>query len=277
MSPFAIPERSSAAITRRIRPPLSASAAFAVAASVSSPKVNSAVSGTTLVLAVPSTVTVLPLESELPCAVPGRATATAPAAASTAASAAIEIVFMVPPGSLAPYVRRKQGATSRRGGGVPAEAVQVRLPAVRDPRRREVDEEHRRRRLRLGAERHRDLFGQAVPLAHVAGRARGDDVLPDRVAAPAPRNDVVERQLASCRPAVHAAPAVPGEQGPARDLPLQRPRDPDVLDEPDYVRPRELDRRRSEGLIELLVHLGLALEHEHVGAPNGRDVQGLVA
>ena len=41
------------------------------------------------------------------------------------------------------------------------------------------------------------------------------------------------------RPAVDAAPAVAGEQRPARDLSLLRARHADVLDEPDHVRPRE--------------------------------------
>src|SRR5439155_22337801 len=71
------------------------------------------------------------------------------------------------------YLRRRKVATSRRGGGVLAEAVQVLLPAVRDPRRGEMDEEHRRRRARLRAERHRDLLWEPVALAHVARGARG--------------------------------------------------------------------------------------------------------
>src|SRR6266540_746565 len=50
-----------------------------------------------------------------------------------------------------------------------------------------------------------------------------------------------------------------------------------VGDEPDHVRPRKRVGRRMEPFLELLDHLGLALEHEHVGTPNGRDVQWLVA
>jgi hypothetical protein len=46
-------------------------------------------------VAVPSTVTVRTSGAELPCAAPGRVTATATAAASAAAKTAIEIVFIV--------------------------------------------------------------------------------------------------------------------------------------------------------------------------------------
>src|SRR3954463_6966353 len=72
----------------------------------------------------------------------------------------------------------------RRGRGFVAQAREVGLPAVWHLRCREVDEEHRRRRARRLAQRHLDLVRQPVALAHVAGRARGDDVLPDRVPAP---------------------------------------------------------------------------------------------
>src|SRR5919197_176061 len=279
MSSLATPDRSSAAITRRIRPPLSASAALALAPSVSSPNVKSAVSGTTRAVAVPLTVTVRTSGAAEPCAVPGPTTTSAPAAASTAARAAIEIVFIVSSRFVDAVNTAPASAyvTSRRGGRGLAEAVQVRLPTIRDPRRREVDEEDRSGRLRLRPERHRDLLRQAVALAHVARRARGDDVLPDRVATAAARHDVVEGQLAAGSAAVHAAPAVAGEQGAARDLALERPRHAHVLDEPDHMRPGKGNGRRSEGLIELLDHLGLALEHEHVGTPNGGDVQWLVA
>ena len=41
---------------------------------------------------------------------------------------------------------------------------------------------------------HRHLLGQPVALAEIARRARCDDVLPDGVAAAAPRHHVVERQ-----------------------------------------------------------------------------------
>src|SRR4029450_11237295 len=118
---------------------------------------------------------------------------------------------------------------------------------------------------------------EAVALAHVAGRAGGDDVLPDRPAAAATRHDVVERQAPRRGAAVHAAPAVPREQRPPPDAPLPGARPPDVLDEPDHMWPREGSRRGSERLLELLDHLGLALEHEDVRAANGGDVQWLVA
>ena len=59
--------------------------------------------------------------------------------------------------------------------------------------------------------------------------------------------DVVERQPARGRAAVDAAPAVTGEERAARDLALDRARHPDVLDEPDHVRPDVGVASRSAG------------------------------
>ena len=61
------------------------------------------------------------------------------------------------------------------------------------------------------------------------------------------------------------------------DLPLHRPGHTHVLHEPDHVRPLEGVAGRAERLVELLEHLGLALEHEHVCTTHGCDVQWLVA
>src|SRR5881227_2214452 len=92
---------------------------------------------------------------------------------------------------------------------------QVRLPAVRDLRRRQADEEHGRRRPRLSAQLHRDLVWQPVPLAQVARRTRSDDVLPDGLAAPALRDDVVESEPSAGTAAVDTTPVVTGEERPA--------------------------------------------------------------
>ena len=123
---------------------------------------------------------------------------------------------------------------------------------VRDPRRGELDEEHRLRRARRLFSSMPDLLERAVALAQVARGAGGDDVLPDRLAALRARHDVVERQPAARRAAVDAAPAVAGEERPAGDLPLDRPRHPDVVDEPDHVRPDEAAGGRAQRLVELL-------------------------
>ena len=88
---------------------------------------------------------------------------------------------------------------------------------------------------------------------------------------------MVEREPAARCAAVDAAPAVTGEERPPRDLSLDRARDPHVVDEPDHVGPRVGVARRVERLVELLEHLRLALEDEHVSTSHRRDVQGLVA
>src|SRR6185503_5340439 len=110
----------------------------------------------------------------------------------------------------------------------------------------------------------------------VARRAGGHDVLPDRIPAPASRHDVVERQAAG-RAAVLAAPAVPREECAAGDPALDRARDTNVGEQPDHVRPRETPARRAQRALDRLDDLGLALEHEHVRAPYGADVQRLEA
>ena len=120
---------------------------------------------------------------------------------------------------------RHQAATRRRRRTPPGTA-----PSARDLRRREADEEHRRRRARRVRELHLHLVQQPVALAQVARRAGGDDVLPDRLAAARARDHVVERQPAARGAAVDAAPAVTGEERPARDLPLDDPRDADVAE-----------------------------------------------
>src|SRR5437588_10952674 len=96
------------------------------------------------------------------------------------------------------------------GRGSGRQAAEVRAPALRDVRSREADEEHRRRRAWRVAQHEARLLQRAVSLPKVARRARGDDVLPDGVAAPAPWDDVVEREPPSRRAAVDAAPAVAG-------------------------------------------------------------------
>ena len=81
---------------------------------------------------------------------------------------------------------------------------------------------------RLLEQAHPDLARQRVALAAVAGRARGDDVLPARGAALGARDHVVDGQVRA-RAAVLAGPVVAGEHGPAGDLaPVGVARDADV-------------------------------------------------
>src|SRR5690348_13537715 len=75
---------------------------------------------------------------------------------------------------------------------------------------------------------------------------------------------------------VSRPPAVAREERLAGDLALDRPRDADVVEEPDHVRPDEAAGGRAERLVELLDDLRLALVEEHVGAPNRAHIQRLV-
>src|SRR6185295_20097168 len=85
---------------------------------------------------------------------------------------------------------------------------------------------------------HPGLLGQAVALAAIARRAGGDDVLPARVAALGPRDDVVDGEVRA-RAAVLAGPAVAREDGAPGDLaPVRVARDLHVADEPDDHRAR---------------------------------------
>src|SRR4029079_10065226 len=130
-------------------------------------------------------------------------------------------------------VGRNVTSGSLRGGGGGTELAVVGRPAMRVPRRGELDEEHGLGRPRRVLQLHADLLERAVALPEVAGRAGGDDVLPDRLAALRARDDVVEGEPSARGAAVDAAPAVAGEEGAARDLPLDRPRHADVVDQPD--------------------------------------------
>ena len=87
---------------------------------------------------------------------------------------------------------------------------------------------------------------------------------------------MVERESAAAA-AVDAPPAVAGEERSSGNLPLHRPRHPDVVDEADHMRSLEGRGGRMERQVVLLQDFGLALEHEDVCAPNRADVQRLVA
>src|SRR4051812_41367475 len=84
----------------------------------------------------------------------------------------------------------------------PLRRDQVGLPRRRGARRGDSDEDRGARRAGPAAGMHADLLGEAVSLLAVAGRAGGDDVLPDRLATPAPRDDVVDGEAGLVRSAV---------------------------------------------------------------------------
>src|SRR4051794_24891426 len=130
----------------------------------------------------------------------------------------------------------RSGCDGRVAGARP-EAVEIGLPTRRDGVRREADEQHGRGRAWLRVQRHRHLLEQPVALAQVAGRARGDDVLPLRPAALRARDDVIERKAAARLAAVDAFPAVAREERAPRDLALDDPRHANVGEEANDVRP----------------------------------------
>src|SRR5947209_779606 len=97
---------------------------------------------------------------------------------------------------------------------VPVRAIQERLPGL-VLLLRQLQVQHRAppRLFRLADQVHVRLLGRAAALADVAADARADDVLPGAAAALAPRDDVVQAQLAGrvLLPAVLALVVVPGE------------------------------------------------------------------
>src|SRR6476660_7618280 len=95
---------------------------------------------------------------------------------------------------------------------------QILLPGGRDLRAGNLDENGRPRRPRALAGVHLDLARKAVALAPVAACAGGDDVLPDRLAAAAAGDHVVDGEPRLARAAVLAGPGVAGEHRPPRDL-----------------------------------------------------------
>ena len=245
MSAAAIPWAFTAAITLVISFAFPRSAAEAVFASVETPKETCARSGVVATEPLPGDDDRVLDGGRRGCAArprPSRATRTAATAPMTASDfmcplyAADRTPCHIRPwrrfGGVRPWRSRSPGTASSVVGS-PAGAAQA-------------DEERQARAGAEAAHRHRRLLREAVALAQVAGGAGGDDVLPDRVAPAAAREDVVEGEPAAGRPAVDAAPVVAGEERPARDLALRRPRHADVLDEPDHVRPRERVGRRMQ-------------------------------
>src|SRR5439155_13129297 len=87
---------------------------------------------------------------------------------------------------------------------------------------------------------------------------------------------VVEREAPGRRAAIDAAPAVTSEQSAARDLPLHHSGHSDVMHEPDHMWPLVGVSGRAEWSVELLDHLCVALEDEHVGAAQRAHIERLV-
>src|SRR5690349_9172736 len=147
---------------------------------------------------------------------------------------------------------------------------QILLPGRRDAGGRDLDEDVRPRRLRCLLGVHVDLLGQAVALAAVAGGAGGDDVLPDRLAAPTAGDDVVDREAGLAGAAVLAGPGVAGEDGAAGDLaPVRFARDAHVVDEADHVRPLHRHVLGMDRPLAPLEQLRLFLQEQH-GSPSQR-------
>ena len=122
---------------------------------------------------------------------------------------------------------------------------------------------------------HMGLVQQPVALPQVAGRTRGDDVLPDGSAAARTRNHVVKGQPAARRAAVDTTPAVTGKQRTPGDLPLNDARNSNVAQEPYDVRPRKPRRGRAKWSVEFFDHLRLPLIDEDVRAAQRAHIQRL--
>lgn len=88
---------------------------------------------------------------------------------------------------------------------------------------------------------------------------------------------MVEREPSRFGAAVDTAPAIAGEERTARDAPLHRLRDTDVVREPDHVGPHECRSGRAERGVEPLKHLGAPLPNEDVRTPHRAHVQWLEA
>ena len=184
---------------------------------------------------------------------------------------------MVGLGAAPGTARRASGRDDRLTRSRRRVGSEIALPANGDLRCREPDEEHRSRRPRRRRQHHVHLVRQAVALAQVARRARGDDVLPDSSRR---RASAGSRDRASAgspgRAAVDAPPAVTGKERAARDLALHHARNPHVGDEANYVWPAVRVAGRAKWSRELFDHLRLSLEHEHVRAAKRAHIQGLV-
>jgi DNA gyrase subunit A len=112
----------------------------------------------------------------------------------------------------------------------------VLLPVTRNARAGHLNEDRWPRCLGSVLGVHVNLPRQAVALSSVAGCAGGDDVLPDRLAAAAAGDHVVDGEAGFARAAVLTGPGVAGEDGAAGDLAaVGFAGDPHVVDEADHV------------------------------------------
>ena len=118
--------------------------------------------------------------------------------------------------------------------------------------------------------------GSRSPLRRLHGAQEATMLSHPERAALGARDHVVDGQRGA-RAAVLARPAVAGEHGAARDLPLVRvARDLHVGDEPDHDRLGERAVGPVQRLAADLDHLGLLLQEQDRGAPHGAHVDGLV-
>ncbi len=170
---------------------------------------------------------------------------------------------------------RRGGSTPRRpglgGGG------QVLLPGRRDPGAGHLDEDGWRRRLRRCARVHLDLSRQPIALAAVAGRASGDDVLPDRLAAPAPGDHMVDGQPGLAGAAVLTGPSIAGQYRPPSDLaPVRLSWNPYVIDQPNHVGRLHGHPLRMQRPALPLQQLRFLLKEQHSGPSQRANVDRLI-
>src|SRR5262249_9753019 len=112
----------------------------------------------------------------------------------------------------------------------------------------------------------------------VAGSTRGDDVLPYRLAAPAPGDDVVDGQARLAGTAVLTGPAVAGEHSLAGDpAAVDVARDADEGDQADLLGPVDPHRLGAKHAFAGFEHLCLLLQDQDQRPSNGAHVERLIA
>src|SRR5262249_43920096 len=155
---------------------------------------------------------------------------------------------------------------------------QVRLPRHRGAGRGDPDEDGGAGGARVALGMHADLLRQPVALLAVAGSTRGDDVLPYRLAATAPGDDVVDGQARLAGTAVLTGPAVAGEHSLAGDpAAVDVARDADEGDQPDHLGPVDPHRLGAKHAFAVLKHLCLLLQDQDQRPSNGAHVERLIA
>ena len=131
----------------------------------------------------------------------------------------------------------------------------------------------------LADEAHPGLLGRAIPLLLIAALARGDDILPCLLTAPAFGNDVIHSQLGGAEPhaAVLAGVLVSGVDQPPRQGESKIAGQFDIAAQADDQGPGQLRGCGADDLVRSFDDLRLVLEQEEDGPAGGDQMKRLVA